>query len=59
MNDEIEKKKKDFKGVFYCIKENGEVTDEGIVDSMLDESISNELIRLGICRDMRIRPPEK
>ena len=61
MTDDREKKKSDYRGVFYYIDDDGEPSDVGLVDELLvnDEEITADLIRLGIIRDMRIRLPKK
>ena len=56
MSDKKKKVPENFRGVFYTVTEDGKITDEGIVDAMLDneDEITEQLIRLGIIKDMRI-----
>jgi hypothetical protein len=57
MSDKIKYKGKISSGVFYAIKENGEATDEGIVDEMLDKEVEirQQLIDAGVIREFRGR----
>jgi len=47
-------------GIFYCIDKNGQPTDEGLIDEMLenDEEITRQLIEAGIIKNMRITAKE-
>lgn len=43
-------------GIFYTIKDDGSITDEGIVDEFLsnEDIIDEKLISAGVIKDMRI-----
>ncbi len=56
-----EKKKSDYRGVFYYMDADGRPSDAGIVDELLvnDYGITKELERLGVIKVLRLKPPDK